>query len=64
MTSGKGNKAKQLEDAASCSAVVQTNKSGMVGDRTIQRTEGSPDQCEPEEWSSDEYRARIRRDGG
>ena len=31
---------------------------------TIQITEGRPGQCEQEERSSDEYRARIRRDVG
>ena len=36
------------------SVVVQTSKSGMVwgrivGGRTIQRTDGRPDQCEQEE---------------
>ena len=34
------------------------------GARTIQRTEGRSDQCEQEQWSSDEYRAMIRRDDG
>ena len=36
-------------EAASCSVVVQTSKSGMVPEGIVQIIEGSPDQCEQEE---------------
>ena len=45
----KGVQSEIVGEAASCSVVVETSKSGMVWDSTIQGTEGRHDQCEQEQ---------------